>query len=209
MAVTEFALIKLRQDYNHLDLVQGLKECQDSQDKWVRQNQPHGLDNCSGNLSTMYIQQHADTAYLLITAPWASCDAHAQWIQSDENKLGFGKMSDFIAPGQDSVLLFHMEPAGVQQQLTGQLVPGETLNLCRISVEAGKRSALQGKYHELEGDLRELGRDQQVWAGWRIETTDETQDMVVLSGTALSEEQLQPLTSLSDQIDRRCFKHVA
>lgn len=204
MPVTEYALIKLQGSHDELELLEVVMQCQELQDGWMRQHQPDGIDH-GLNLSTMYIQQDIEPPCLLITAPWDTPDAHTQWLQSSENQSGFGKMSEYITPGGDSVLLFHMDPAGAVSQLKGQMLSQDSFRVCRISAEPGQKETLQKIYQSLESDL---GPGQTVWAGWRIEKAGDAEDLVVFSSTNVSDEQLRPLISLSSTTDTRFFKNM-
>lgn len=207
MPVTEFALIKLKGGHDELEFLDVLMDCQEIQDRWMRRYQPHAVEGRKTHLSTMYIQS-TGPPFLLITAPWDAPEAHTQWIESRENQSGFGKMSQYIAPGDETVLLFHMDPAGEESQLDG-LFPSEgSLSVYRISVEPDQRDALQEKYQALEEEMGRLGPGHAVWAGWRIERSGTTEDMVIFSGSGVAEDRLRKFVGAFDNVDQRSFKHV-
>lgn len=212
MPVTEFALIKLRGGHDDLELLEVLMECQEAQDGWMRRHQPHACGSRDANLSSMYLQQNADPPFLLITAPWGSPEAHTEWLQSHENQSGFAKLSEYIAPGCDSVLLFHMDSAGEQPQLRCQFPTEACLEgcftVCRISVDSDHKATLQKEYQALESETRKLGPEHAVWAGWRIETSAGAEDLVVFSSSTVTEEWVSELASVSGKPDQRLFKHV-
>lgn len=209
MPVTEFALIKLRGQYNSLEFLETLMECQEIQDNWVRRNQAHNL-NPGANVSSMYTDA-TDQSTLLITAPWDSPEAHGEWIQSAENRMANGSLSEFCAPGADSVLLFHMEPAGKSPQMREAFKhkdSNDTFDVCRITVKSEHREALQLKYQALEDELRKEGLEKSIWAGWRIETFEDEEDLVVFWAGDVLKERLQGLAGLALKKDHRRFKHI-
>ncbi|UNI18492.1 hypothetical protein JDV02_004758 [Purpureocillium takamizusanense] len=110
MPVTELAILKLRGGHDQLEFLETLMEVQELQDEWIHENKPCHLEP-NANLSSMYVEE-ADPPSLLITAPWDSPEAHGEWIQSRENQDCNGKLSQYIRPGCDSVLMFHMDAAG-------------------------------------------------------------------------------------------------
>ncbi|PNY28704.1 Uncharacterized protein TCAP_01370 [Tolypocladium capitatum] len=206
MPVTEFALLRLRGGHDHLEFLETLMECQELQDEWAHDNQPHNLESNS-NLSSMYIEQ-SDPPSLLITAPWDSPEAHGEWIQCTENQMCNGKLSKYIAPGCSSVMLFHMDPAGKQPEMRTSFAPRGSFSVCRITVNAGQRDSLQKAYQELEDRFLSKPGGQKVWAGWRIETSGDAQDFVVFWSDAVPDERMRRLMSFSGDKDHRHFKHV-
>ncbi|POR31049.1 Uncharacterized protein TPAR_08751 [Tolypocladium paradoxum] len=206
MPVTEFAIIELRGGHDHLEFLETLMECQELQDEWTHHNQPHNLES-NINLSSMYIEQ-SDPPSLLITAPWDSPEAHREWIQCSENQKCNGKLSQYIAPGCNSVLLFHMEPAGKQLDMWTSFAPNGSFNVCRITVDSGQRGSLQKAYQELEDSMLGNGGGQKVWAGWRIEKSGDAEDFVVFWSDDVPDEHLHSLMTFSDDRDYRRFKHV-
>lgn len=206
MPVTEFAIIKLRGGHDQLEFLETLMECQELQDDWTHDNQPHNLES-NINLSSMYIEQ-SDPPSLLITAPWDSPEAHGEWIQCSENQACNGKLSGYIAPGCNSVLLFHMDPAGEQPEMRMSFAHKSSFNVCRITVTADKRDSLQKAYQELEGRLLGNGDGPKVWAGWRIEKSGDAEEFVVFWSDDVPDEHLNRLMSFSNDRDHRRFKHV-
>ncbi|KAK5993857.1 hypothetical protein PT974_07294 [Cladobotryum mycophilum] len=209
MPVTEFATMKLRSGYDALEFLEALMEVQEIQDAWTRQNQPHNLD-AGDNLSSMYTEDTNPTT-LLITAPWDSPQGHHEWIQTGDNQRANARLSQFIVPGCSSVLLFHMESAGKRPQMRTAFVHKDSndgFDICRITVKADQRKLLQSKYQDLEDELRECGLEQSIWAGWRIETSGDDEDLVVFWSNDVPAERLEDLLSMSDKKDHRRFKHV-
>ncbi|KAL6902474.1 hypothetical protein GGI43DRAFT_340885 [Trichoderma evansii] len=209
MPVTEFALIKLRGKYDALEFLETLMECQEIQDNWVRKNQAYNL-NPDANVSSMYTDA-TDQSTLLITAPWESPEAHGEWIQSAENRMANGSLSEFSAPGCDSVLLFHMEPAGARPQMREAFKhkdSNDTFDVCRITVKGDQREALQREYQTLEDELRKEGLEKSIWAGWRIETFDGEEDLVVFWAGDVPKKRLEGLASLALKKDHRRFRHI-
>ncbi|KAL7823805.1 hypothetical protein V8C26DRAFT_4275 [Trichoderma gracile] len=212
MPVTEFAIIKLRPNYDALELLETLMTCQEIQDDWVRRNQPCNLAP-GANLSSMYTDA-TDQSTLLITAPWDSPEAHLEWIQSPENRTANGSLSEFAAPGCDSVLLFHMEPAGARAQMREAFQhkdSSEVFDVCRVTVDAGQREEMQKRYRALEDELRAEGLEKSIWAGWRIEKApgeEDKEDLVVFWASDVPRKRLEGLASLAVKKDHRRFRHV-
>lgn len=209
MPVTEFALIKLRGNYDGLEFLETLMECQEIQDNWARKHQAHNL-NPGANLSSMYTDA-TDQSTLLITAPWDSPEGHGEWIQSAENSMANGSLSEFTAPGCDSVLLFHMEPAGQRAQMREAFKhkdSNDTFDVCRITVKDDHRKALQYEYQTLENELRKEGLGNSIWAGWRIEKTEGEEDLVVFWASDVPMKRLEGLKSLALKKDHRRFRHI-
>lgn len=209
MPVTEFALIKLRGNYDALEFLDTLMECQEIQDNWVRQNQPCNL-NPNANLSSMYTDAN-DQSTLLITAPWDSPEAHGEWIQSPENRKANGSLSEFSAPGCDSVLLFHMEPAGARPQMREAFQhkdSNDIFDVCRLTVRDDEREALQSEYQALENELRKEGLEKSIWAGWRIEKAEGEEDLIIFWTGDVPRTRLEGLASRALKKDHRRFRHI-
>ena len=210
MPVTELALLELRGGHDHLEFLEALMECQELQDEWTHSNQPCNLRSDT-NLSSMYIEE-TDPPSLLITAPWDSPEAHAQWTQSRENQDCSGKLSQYLRPGCDSVLLFHMTAAGSPAQLRSAFESQRSFNLCRLAVDPVNHDALQKAYRELEDACRDrYPAEPKVWAGWRIEKATQAGDdeLIVFWSDQVPEERLKPLLRISGKdLCRRRFTHV-
>ena len=209
MSVTELALIKLRSGYDELSFLELLMECQEIQDDWSRNNHPHILCNKPYTALSTFCVQKSDPPYLLINAPWDSPEAHAQWIESKENQTAFAKLAEYIAPGCDTVLLFHMSPAGKRKELRADLFAKEKFNVCRLSFSPEKKEAAQKKYQSIEDRLGEPTPGKRIWAGWRIETQDNVEDLIVFWCHALPMEEVQELLDMSEkEVEVRHFQHV-
>jgi hypothetical protein len=209
MPVTEFALINLRGNYDALEFLETLMECQEIQDNWVRQNQTCNL-NPGTNLSSMYTDVTGQST-LLITAPWDSPEAHGEWIKSSENRMANGSLSEFSAPGCDSVLLFHMEAAGARPQMREAFKhkdSNDIFDVCRITIKDDHRESLQKAYQTLENELRKEGLEKSIWAGWRIEKAEGEEDLVVFWASEVPRERLEGLASLALKKDHRRFRHI-
>ena len=208
MPVTELAILKLRGGHDQLEFLEALMEVQELQDEWIHENKPCHLEP-NTNLSSMYIEE-ADPPSLLITAPWDSPEAHGEWIQSRENQDCNGKLSQYIRPGCDSVLMFHMDAAGgARKQMRRPFENQRSFNVCRLSVDPAKRDALQKAYRHLEEQSRvEPGAEPKVWGGWRIEKSGENEDLVVFWSDEVPHDRLKPLMSFTADIICRRFTHV-
>ncbi|KND91975.1 hypothetical protein TOPH_03492 [Tolypocladium ophioglossoides CBS 100239] len=155
----------------------------------------------------MCIEQ-SDPPSLLITAPWDSPEAHREWIRCSENQACNEKLSEYIAPGCNSVILFHMDPAGRQPEMQTSFAPKGSFNVCSITVNAGQRGSLQRAYQELEDGFLSQGGGQKVWAGWGIKKSGDAADFVVFGSDDVPDEHLHSLMSFSDDTDHHRFKHV-
>lgn len=208
MPVTELAILRLRGGHDHLELLEALMDCQELQDEWTHDNQPCNL-RPDTNLSSMYLDE-ADPPSLLITAPWDSPEAHGEWIQSRENQDCNGKLSQYLRPGCDSTLLFHLTAAGSRPQMRTAFESQRSFNVCRLTVRPADRDALQKAYRELEEASRDRHGEPKVWGGWNMEKTadGDAQDLVVFWSDQVPEERLEPLMRLSDNVLRRRFTHL-
>jgi glutamyl/glutaminyl-tRNA synthetase len=208
MNVTEFALIRLRDGYDELELLETLMQCQELQDEWMNQNQPHTLQRAhTGNLSSMYIQRDPD--YLLITALWESPEAHREWIKSKDNQMGFARLSTFIAPGCSSVLLFHVDTAGEPVQLRGEFLAREEFHVYRLVNKSDKKDLVGQMYHDLEKQVHEKSPEQLLWGGWRIEkNSDAEEELVVFRCKDVPDEHMDGLLKLADEMETYNFRHV-
>lgn len=210
MSVTELALIELRSGYDELGFLELLMECQEIQDDWSREHHPHVLTNKPYNILSTFCIQKSEPPYLLITAPWDSPEAHRDWIKSKENQTVFANLSEYIAPGCNSTLLFHMTPAGRETDLRGDLFAKEKFSVCKLSVGSDKREAMQIKYQSIEDQVRETGPEKRIWAGWRIERChDDIEDLIVFWSQAVSGDLVQELLNMSEMATEiRQFQNV-
>ena len=209
MTVTEFALIKLRSDYDEIDFLETLMQCQEVQDEWVHAKE-HRCAGCSSAVvSSMFIDSTASPPRLLITAPWASREAHGEWIRSKDNQTIFAQLEQFIAPARDSTVLVHLDSAGGQAQLSPDLLTQGAFNVEIIEVEPAGKDALQAEYRRLEGDLLAGGAKQRIWAGWKIEEPDDNESLVIFwSRAKVPEERITKLAGMGSSSQQRFFKHV-
>lgn len=210
MSVTELALIELRSGYDELGFLELLMESQEVQDEWSRQYQPHVLANKPYNILSTFCIQKSDPPYLLITAPWDSPEAHRDWIKTKENQTVFARLSEYIAPGCNSTLLFHMTPAGKETDVRADLFARDKFSVCKVSVSCDKRQAVQTKYESIEDRVRETDPEKRIWAGWRIERCDDhTEDLIVFWSQAVPGDLVQELLDMSEKTSEiRQFENV-
>jgi hypothetical protein len=161
MSVVEFALIKLKPDIDEPSFLDVLIRCIESQDEWMRQHQPDTAFGNSRNHSSIFIAR-TDPNYLLITAPWASPEAHGEWIASDVNRAGFGELAQYFVTADDAVVLFHMKPAGKVLQVPEWFTTGRHFVARRIFVDAAEKDSLQETYLELERSMNNVGHGAQM-----------------------------------------------
>ncbi|KAK2595038.1 hypothetical protein QQS21_007228 [Conoideocrella luteorostrata] len=206
MPVTEFAIISLRSGYDELDFLETLMQCQEIQDAWTRAHHPYNLEP-NTNLSSMYIER-SDPPSLLISAPWDSIEAHGEWIQTSENQACNAKISGFIKPGCEAVLLRHLNPAGKELQLRKAFLEKDSFNVARITAGEGKKEKLQEMYEELESGQAVKEADQRLWAGWRIEELDGREELVVFWTDEVPDEKVRMLMEMGDETERKRFTHV-
>lgn len=209
MTVTEFALLKLRDRYDRLDFLETVMQYQEVQDSWVRRNQPTTTTLPATGVSSMFIETSpANPPSLLITAPWDSPAAHAEWVRSKDNQVVFAKLSQVIAPGCGSTKLVHLEPAGSQEVLSEDFLTLERFHVCYVLVQPKDKGTLQDRYQKLEGELRGEKAKQQIWAGWNVEKQGSIDELIVFWSDKVAEGRLRPLTSLAQETHRRSFQPV-
>ncbi|KAH7318226.1 hypothetical protein B0I35DRAFT_478752 [Stachybotrys elegans] len=208
MPCTEFALLQLKSGYDELEFLEVLVQGLEVQDRWVRLNQPQAFcSTVTPNVSTMYIQR-SDPAYVLLTAPWDSPEAHHEWIQSSDNQLVFGKMSGFLAPGPEATLLFHMNAVGETQYVCEEFAGEKRVNICRMSVDPARKKEVEDRYRGIEAEiLRKYGSKPRIWGGWRIETAD-GEEFVVFWSDKVGEAELQELFSQCEIKERRTVELI-
>ncbi|KAF7563144.1 hypothetical protein G7046_g966 [Stylonectria norvegica] len=201
MPVTEFALLKLEDGYDDANLVDILKHTQEVQDQWVRQHHPK---TAIQHISTFFIQK-AEAPLLIILAPWESVEAHQEWIESQENKEVFPKLSAFPA---NFLALFHLEPAGREPDFGANLFAKDELSIAHVTVKSNEKQAVQSAYESVEG---QVGQGNRIWAGWWADKVDETQeDLFVFWSRGIPNENLQDLLDLSKVSNEiREFHHLA
>lgn len=211
MPVTEFALFRLPDSYDAVDLLEHVMEAQEVQDDWVRAHHPN---ECAkhASVSRMCIDAVDTPHKLLITAPWASPEAHHEWIATKENKDALARFTAFLRPGQDPDLsvaaepdfvFFHAEAAGRRAVLHEAFAPKVKLTVTRLAAQgAAGREQLQNRYDELERELVEESPRDRIWAGWRIEKVGGQDELVVFHSDELPEEKLAPLKQYGKPIDR-------
>ncbi|KEY68030.1 hypothetical protein S7711_06943 [Stachybotrys chartarum IBT 7711] len=208
MPITEYALMQLRDGYDELDFLEVVMQCHEAQDDWVRLNQPHTMHTSSmANLSTIYIDK-SHPRHLLITAPWDSPEAHGEWIKSKDNQHAFANLARFLAPGPHSTVLFHLEHIGTHQQLQDEFDGESHVNVCRMTVKPGQKQEVEKVYRTLQEDVYKKNTRPRIWAGWRIETCGDEEDIVIFWSNKVAEEQLTDLLALSDQKDRRSVSWI-
>ncbi|KPM38811.1 hypothetical protein AK830_g7738 [Neonectria ditissima] len=211
MPVTEFALLQLKPVYSKADFIEILRESLAIQDQWVREHQPHLLqDKPYDKLSAFYVQI-SDSPCLLINATWDTPEGHGEWLQSAENKSVFAKLAEYVADVSDSVVVFHMEPAaGSEAELRGDIFTQElSFSVCRISVNASQKESLLEKYRSIEAQARIANPNSRVWAGWRIEKDGDAEELVIFWSQGVLDTQLDGLLSIPDaEHELRQFQNV-
>jgi hypothetical protein len=209
--VTEFALIKLKPGYDKLELYELLMCLLEDQDGWVREHKPHLLNGRNDvNLTKAYIAT-TDPPYLLLVAPWDSPECHREWIASKENQEGFAKLQEFIAAGDDSVVLFHMTPAGKQSCPPPTFIEHSSFDVDRIFTKPGsEKETVDARYQMLEKTLLDLKLGDHFWGGWRIEKTESGADELVVfsSHTYFPLQHTADRLNISHSKESRRFQHV-
>lgn len=197
--VTEFARIKLKPGYDVARLRKSLLSVLDVQDNWVATNQPSN-HLPGGHVSTFYVDTSSEPRPLIITARWDSREDHHEWIASSENHTCNTALSEFqTTDGADSVLLFHMMAAGVRApQLADANLRGP-LMLHRIAATDGHKEHLAIEYRKLEEKWTNPG-EHCIWAGWKLERTAFTGQLVVFTTSAVAETDLSPLLDLATDV---------
>ncbi|RDA93060.1 hypothetical protein CP533_0683 [Ophiocordyceps camponoti-saundersi (nom. inval.)] len=204
MAVTEFALLQLQPGYDEEKLRQLLARCRHRQDEWAQ------LGDENDSLSSMYLGHFDQSPTLLITAPWDSPEAHADWIRTEPNQACNRELAEFVR----SVNLCHLEPVGRRaRQLRGPFRPqGTTFNVHLFSVPDDRREALTKAYLALEEeeDKKENNDATQddLWAGWRLEPDHHHQSLVVFWADNFDEERQRRLIESCDGVQHGRFRYV-
>ncbi|PHH69173.1 hypothetical protein CDD80_6965 [Ophiocordyceps camponoti-rufipedis] len=205
MAVTEYAVLQLKKGFDRGELEQVLVRVRQRQDEWMRRHQPDGLEPGQGSLSTMSLGRDADhgCCSMLITAPWDSPQAHADWIDTETNQACNDELAGFV----ESVKLFHLEAAGGRVQLRGPFFPGLIFSVFQLSVSSHGRPALAEAYRALEKDR--VGEDDHLWAGWRVEPNGEADEtLMVFWGSKSGPQKLKHLMDSCDGKKQSWFRHV-
>lgn len=195
MAVTEFALIPLKPGYDKHALHEALLGVVQIQDTWVTKHQPSNLrPGC--HASVFYVDRNRLPSPLCITAAWPSPDGHWDWCKSEGNKECNDALTEFNN-ANESMMLFHMIPAVGDGQLQDADLQGD-INVHRLSVPGDSKEELQMTYVNL---LQEIGETSKLWAGWRIEESGpDTEELVLFSTDAVTEQQLQPLLAIAENV---------
>ncbi|KAG8669486.1 hypothetical protein FPOAC2_08815 [Fusarium poae] len=183
--VAEVAFLQLSVDHNPEELGEILQRTQQIQAQWISQHQPKLLEGKPYHHTTeVWIGEH-ERPYLLLTAPWESVDAHNQWIQSQENMSLMQELKGFISQDKDSVVLYHLTPAGGNNDFRGDILARGPVKLWKISVTPECKAKLEEEYRIIEAQSS-TEPNQRMWAGWRVEKED-TEDMVILASPGFEE----------------------
>jgi hypothetical protein len=183
--VTEVAFLQLSVDHNTEELRDILKRSQKIQAQWIRQHQPKLLEGRSYDHTTEFWIGEHEKPYLLLTAPWESVDAHNQWIQSQDNISMMQELKGFISQDKDSVVLYHLTPAGGKNDFRGDILARGPIKVWKISVKPEWKAKLEEEYRAIETQSSTVP-NQRMWAGWRVEKED-TEDMVILASPSFEE----------------------
>ncbi|CAF3584603.1 hypothetical protein SNK03_011936 [Fusarium graminearum] len=183
--VAEVAFLQLSVDYDPEELRDILQKTQQIQAQWIRLHQPKLLEGKPYNHTTeIWIGEH-EKPYMLLTAPWESVDAHNQWIQSQENMSLMQKLKGFISQDKDSVVLYHLTPAGGNNDFRGDILARGPVKLWKITVKPECKAKLEEEYRAIESQSS-TEPNQRMWAGWKIEK-EGTEDMVILASPGFEE----------------------
>ena len=197
--VTEFARIKLKPGYDLEKLRNSLLGVLDLQDSWVSTNQP-GNHRPGCHVSTFYIDVNDQAQPLIITAPWESREGHHEWIAAPDNHACNTALSEFQdISSTDVVFLFHMKAAGIKApQLADANLQGR-IKIHRIAAPDSDKERLAVEYRKLE-DRWTSPIEHAIWAGWKLERTNLTGQLVVFSTDAVPEIELKPLMDMATEL---------
>lgn len=198
MMTIEFALFKLKPVLDELEFYEDVMQALEVQDEWVKQHMPHRYRR-KRNLSSIYLAK-TDPTCLLIVAPWDSPEAHQQWIDSEENRVASAKISPYVANDDDALIFFHMDAAGAHADVPRSFDEMASFDVCRFLVKAPEKSAVQDRYRNLEDALVRLNLGDQIWGGWKVAQSGNTEELVIMSS-----QQKIPL-ELAAQKSRLCGK---
>ncbi|RCI11324.1 hypothetical protein L249_7620 [Ophiocordyceps polyrhachis-furcata BCC 54312] len=201
MTVTEFAVLKLQDNLDDQRLQEVLIRCSQRQRGWAQLNQGN-----SDIFSNIYLGHVKTSPAVIITAPWDSPEAHAEWIRTDENQACNRELAEFVR----SVELCHLEPpaGGRQKALRGPFRPlGVPFGVHQLSVPSHRRHGVDEAYRALQADL---SCDDDMWAGWRVEEGDDGhhQSLVVFWSDDVGEEQQQRLIGTCQVAQHGSFRCV-
>lgn len=207
MTVTEFALLRLQRDgHGDNDLYEALLQCIEIQDQWIDVHKPH-LRAEGENLSNIFLERDGDAPYLLITAPWDSPAGHREWIQSKENQEAMGRLLSPYLAEDDSMQVYHLEPAGSNRRLLlDDVVPRTPFNVCSLSIDPANKAAVQEEYHRLEEELVRVSSRRQIWAGWRIESDEDRDSLVVFWDPTVQSSEVESFLKRYERKGTRSFK---
>ncbi|KAF5012980.1 hypothetical protein FDECE_987 [Fusarium decemcellulare] len=201
MPVTEFALLQLNPGLDEAKFVDILKRSQNIQAEWVRKHQPQLLEGKPYTNPSNFFIHRSDPLSIVITAPWESPEGHGEWIACDENKSEMGIIFEYIT-GPESVLVFHLNPAGSEDDLRGDIFAKGPLNVWRISVKHDQKEKLQEHYRNVE---REVTADpgHRIWAGWKIEESEKAEELVVFWSQGVKEDFVSRLLQVQNPVVHR------
>ena len=182
--VVEVAFIQLQAQYNAHELQDIMKRSQQIQAQWIRQHQPKLLEGKSYDYTTdAWIDEQSP--YLLLTAPWESVDGHNEWIQSQENISVMQELKQFISQHEGAVDLYHLTPAGENNEFRGDILARGPIKVWKISVKPEQKAKLQEEYRAIE-TRSSTEPNQRMWAGWKVENKN-TEDLVILASPGFEE----------------------
>jgi hypothetical protein len=208
MPVTEFAQLPLIDDYDEVDLLEVLMECQETQDTWVREKLSSSVGT-DASVSNVYIDEKTTPPSLLITARWDSPEDHYKWIETDENKAIMDKLARFLKDGKNGMLLYHMTSSGRRAQMQEAFLAKGCLNVWRLAVPPADREELQQAYTTLEETLFNEDNKDKVWGGWRIENNQGKEELTVFWNDQVAEETVAQLDKFPHgEVDRHRYKQI-
>ena len=209
MDITEIAILSFRSPAPFRDpsFLETWKQCTDAHGEWHADAFP-GLPSSQTERAGAIFEQVEDPAKLMITAKWASVEAHWQWIESEENKRAMGAMESYgVSKNPTDIDLFHLD-ADIFDSAPVEAA-GETIALLdspiiavdRLFLDPAKKDEFANRLAAVDATLRENSRPFVVRGGWRVDVgPGGRQEYVLVSGWESVDKHLEcnPLTQLPE-----------
>ncbi|KAI5461642.1 hypothetical protein BGZ63DRAFT_424514 [Mariannaea sp. PMI_226] len=202
MVITEISLFKLNVGLGNAEFKTIIRKAIEVQDQWIRQNQPHLLQDKPYQHHSSYFLYPTlpGRSTLFITAPWDDPETHYSWIRSQDSKVFLSKLSRFLSEEDDSTSILHMNPARASDpELRGDLFAQNTpFGLIRITCKPREVVWMQQWFLGVVSQARDLNPDARVWGGWRLEEDDmNTEELYIFWNQKVLDGRLDSLLSVA------------
>ncbi|KAF5019564.1 hypothetical protein F66182_8417 [Fusarium sp. NRRL 66182] len=184
--VIETAFLQLKVGYDTQKVRDLVKKSQQVQAQWIRKHQPELLEGKPYHHTTDFWFSEDELPCLFLAAPWESVKAHKDWIKSRENTSTMLELQEVMSQDEDAVFLCHLNPAGDEVDLRGDLLAKGPIKVWRISVKPEERTLVEKEYRNIEA-LSSAGPGQGMWAGWRIEKVKDAEEMIIIASPSMED----------------------